>query len=483
LWAAGVLLLAPVPALAQGLPLKLDLNTGQGLISLSTSADLRLINDLTEKLPLNPNITITLNVELPSGFTLNSASCPDGVSLVNLGNSQYGLSLDTTLPVGSVLSCTLDTLNALQSTVETIVPVLARNNNFLMSLDLGLERQIDLLMPDNGTDSESSWGKSYGLGGPPTLGFMGGSWAASRVALGGPTVAEPSSYSFATSRRQAQRAGAQPPYRLGAKSGSVAPPKPKFDVWAEGYIAHFEDDTGSLGSDGYTGVLYVGADYLLTPQLLIGTLVQFDDTEQDFATASESASTTGWMAGPYATMRLPSSLFLQVRAAWGQSDNEINLGQGPEAFDTDRWLVKGTLLGQWRWGPWQLQPRASVGYIEEDQDSYTSANNVLIPSQTVSLGQSKAGAQLAYRQRMAGGTVIEPNVLLEGIWNFHQDAGDINIDDLITTKDVRGRAEAGVTIYAWDGIALGASVSYDGIGSSDYEAIGGRARVRVPFNN
>jgi hypothetical protein len=98
------------------------------------------------------------------------------------------------------------------------------------------------------------------------------------------------------------------------------------------------------------------------------------------------------------------------------------------------------------------------------------------------LGQAKAGSQVGYRYRLAGGTVIEPNLLLEGIWNFHQDAGLINIDDLVSSEEVRGRAEAGVMLYTLGGIALGASISYDGIGSSDYEAIGGRARVRMPFN-
>jgi outer membrane autotransporter protein len=189
------------------------------------------------------------------------------------------------------------------------------------------------------------------------------------------------------------------------------------------------------------------------------------------------------MAGPYATVRLPSNLYFQARAAWGQSDNEIRFASGSEdSFDADRWLVRGTLLGQWRAGPWQFQPRASVGYIEENQESYTGTANVVIPSQSVSLGQAKAGSQVGYRYRLAGGTVIEPNLLLEGIWNFHQDAGLINIDDLVSSEEVRGRAEAGVMLYTLGGIALGASVSYDGIGSSDYEAIGGRARVRMPFN-
>jgi len=130
----------------------------------------------------------------------------------------------------------------------------------------------------------------------------------------------------------------------------------------------------------------------------------------------------------------------------------------------------------------QLQPRASLGYIEEQQDSFTSSVSGLVPSQTVSLGQAKAGSQIAYRQKVSGGMVVEPSLLLEGIWNFHQELGLISVDDLVTTDDPRGRAEAGVTLYTGEGLSLGASVTYDGIGSSDYEAIGGRARVRMPLN-
>ena len=78
----------------------------------------------------------------------------------------------------------------------------------------------------------------------------------------------------------------------------------------------------------------------------------------------------------------------------GPADNEIGNNAGTEdQFDADRWLVRGTLVGQHTWGAWRLQPRASIGYIEETQASYTSGSGaVLVPSQTVSLGQAKAGA-------------------------------------------------------------------------------------------
>jgi len=137
-------MLSPAPLQAQGLPISLKFDAGQ-LFSLSTSADLATVPTslLKETLPIDPNITVTLTLDLPSGYPLTGPSCPPGVNLVSLGNLQYGVSLNAGLPTSDVLSCTLDTLNALQSAVGTIVPLLARQNDFLMSLDVGLERQID----------------------------------------------------------------------------------------------------------------------------------------------------------------------------------------------------------------------------------------------------------------------------------------------------------------------------------------------------
>jgi hypothetical protein len=37
-------------------------------------------------------------------------------------------------------------------------------------------------------------------------------------------------------------------------------------------------------------------------------------------------------------------------------------------------------------------------------------------------------------------------------------------------------------VYMRGGLSVGAAVSYDGIGASDYQAIAGNARVRMPLN-
>lgn len=446
-------------------------STGNGLFTFSVGGlDISLgSNALSKPIDITGNVDLTL--KLPIGFALISALCSDGTSLVNTGNLTSTIILPVNV-VGSV-SCTFNTVNSREVAAETILPFLFRRNDLMLSLDVGNGRQIDRLMGSAG----GSGGGFAGLGGPMGLGFASGD-------------DEPTRFSFATSLQQMRQASAAredawiEASHLGAGSRAPAPARHSpFDIWAEGHFNSFDQSTRALDGDGHSAVFFTGLDWVLGPYVLIGALVQIDDTDaKSTGVAPGRVSQTGWMAGPYATVRLSDHLFFQARAAWGQSDNDVSTTNTSDHFDTDRWLVRGTLLGQWQEGPWQFRPRASVAYIEEDQKAYVDALNVLVPSHTVTLGQAKFGPEIAYRHILPDGTLVEPSLLIEGIWNFEESTGLLLTDDLVASDGVRGRVELGLTVVAADGLLFGAAVSYDGIGSDSYHSVGGKARVRLPLN-
>jgi outer membrane autotransporter protein len=357
-----------------------------------------------------------------------------------------------------------------------------RRNDALLGLDLGLDRQIDILTSGNGywDDDAGPWSESSGLGGPRLSGSMLDGWSASPGRLA--SFSETFATSLQQQTRQAPAVLGEAPYGLGATSRSP-PPRRAFDVWVEGAFARFEDGNGQSERRGHLSVVYAGADYRLAPNVLVGALIQYNETLHDFDALPGGGGDSGWMVGPYATVRLSPNLFFQARAAWGKTDVKVDLDDTlRDSFDAERWLVRGTLLGQWRRGPWQFRPRASVGYIEERQESYTSIVGATIPSQTIALGQAKLGPEIAYRYRLANGAIVEPRLLVEGIWNFLREGGSVDIDDLAFGEEVRARAEAGVSLRSAGGATFGAAVSYDGIGSGDFQAVGGRLRVQVPLN-
>jgi hypothetical protein len=486
--AAAALLLAPA-AQAQGLQLG-TVNVPVTVPEVATTITvptnvLGTVVNVPVNLPGAVNSIVDLpatTVTVPVNILGTTVSVSVNVPAVSVTVTGGPVTID--LPIGIDLPIPINLPLGLTETIAALdVIAAARRNDALLGLDLGLDRQIDILTSGNGhwDDDVGLWSERSGLGGPRLSGSMLDGWSASpgRLASFSDTFAT----SLQQQTRQAPAAPGEEPYRLGATSRSPPPARRAFDVWVEGAFARFEDGSAQSERHGHLGVVYAGADYRLAPNILVGALIQYNETSHAFDALPGGGSDSGWMVGPYATVRLSPNVFFQARAAWGRTDVKVDLDDAlQDKFDAERWLVRGTLLGQWRWGAWQFRPRASVGYIEEHQESYASVVGTTIPSQTIALGQAKLGPELAYRYRLANGAIVEPRLLVEGIWNFLRDGGSVDIDDLAFGEEVRARAEAGVSLRTAGGATIGAAVSYDGIGSGDFQAVGGRLRVQVPLD-
>lgn len=255
----------------------------------------------------------------------------------------------------------------------------------------------------------------------------------------------------------------------------------RFDVWAEGRYAYFKDDD-SADAKGHFGVFYLGADYVVNPWLLVGGLVQYDDMKETSNSETTRIHGRGWMIGPYATVKLSDNLYLQSRAAWGKSKNDISpFRTYTDTFDTTRWLVRSKLKGVWNFGALRFSPSMSIAYIEEHQKSYVDTLGVLIPSQKVSLGQAEFGPEFSYTFKTSSGTTIVPSLGLKGIWNFAEDNGVLVGGTTVGAGEFRGKLDLGLKILSKEGLALELGGSYDGIGDHEYESYSGTVKLRVPF--
>ncbi len=274
------------------------------------------------------------------------------------------------------------------------------------------------------------------------------------------------------------------PMGLGGKVGPGVYTPSRFDIWAEGRIVKFGDDRMKQDADGDFGVLYLGADYVVNPWLLVGTLVQYNSMTMRSTAQSYEVSGHGWLTGPYATVKLTENLFWQSRVAWGRSNNSISPYLTYEdTFGSERWLGRSTLQGYWEHGPWRFMPSATVGYIEDKTEAYTDSLGVAIPSAKSTLGQLKFGPEASYRFMNASGDTIEPRAKLEAIWNFtHSSIGYTELDAVSGTDEWRGRVEVGLRLQTRIGQILDFSTAYDGIGSGSYSAVSGTATLRFPLN-
>jgi outer membrane autotransporter protein len=291
-------------------------------------------------------------------------------------------------------------------------------------------------------------------------------------------------YAAADEKRRKLAGGEENLQRLGINPATLVTPNVfDFDIWLQGRVVTFDDGSGDGEEDGRFSVVYLGMDYVVTSNLLVGALVQYDHMEQRSDDLATDVEGRGWMVGPYATLRLTDSVFFQSRAAWGRSSNDISpFLTYTDQFDTERWLAEGSLQGRWKIGAWSFRPQASVAYIEETQEAYVDSLQVYIPEQTVALGQARAGPEVSYLFTSPSGGSIQPYVSLEAIWNFDSSGTSLLAGTLASEEDVRGKVELGFRAMTIEGIRLDLSGSYDGIGADDYHAVSGSGHLNIPFN-
>ncbi len=255
-----------------------------------------------------------------------------------------------------------------------------------------------------------------------------------------------------------------------------------WDIWTEVY--------GSMSSSGASDttlwVGYLGTHYFVSPNMIIGLLGQLDWAEETNSTLASNADGMGWMIGPYIAGRVPNqNLYYEARASWGRSDNDVSpIGTYTDSFETERWMASAKVSGSYAMGEYTIKPAASIAYFEETQESYTDTSPVplLIPSQTVSLGEVRFGPSLERAIELADGTIIRPSVGVSGVLNFGIQNNVASQGFAFGNSDLRARFDAGFNSTNPMGWILTASGFYDGVGIDNYYAYGGTARLTIPLN-
>jgi hypothetical protein len=264
------------------------------------------------------------------------------------------------------------------------------------------------------------------------------------------------------------------------------PADTKLDVWVEGRVAQFEqnfDENGTrYAADGNAGSVFFGTDYLLTPGIMVGTLLQYDQYLENYTHLDADAVSHGVLFGPYASMRLAPDIFLDARAAWGGSDNAAKLIDGTRVtFGTDRELLRSQLSAKRNVFGLEVTPNVAFSVIEDRFSDPQRLPENSIDNGDVMIGQLGVGSALSYRIPLVNGGFLKPNAALSTSWNLDR-FGPIAIGNSAFANETGAKAEAGVTLGTADGVSIEAGGAIEGIGLQDYSAWSGRISLKAPLN-
>ncbi|MFY0636287.1 Ig-like domain-containing protein, partial [Maricaulis maris] len=255
------------------------------------------------------------------------------------------------------------------------------------------------------------------------------------------------------------------------------------DVWMQASVASVSDNRAGLGSDADFSIVHVGTDIMVSENVLAGVLIQYDQTDMTTGDWNSAVEGNGWMAGPYMVARISDHTYLDLRAAWGQSDNSVNpIGTYTDSFETDRWLIEANLAGDILHGGWRVTPGVGLAYFHESQDAYTDTLGIVIPGQTITIGRLSAGPEVAYRFENAAGGYVEPYLNVTALYDY-DDADVFNAaGTLQTLGHLRGDARLGLTMEMANGGRISGEVSMIGLGEGDFEANSAMLRIRLPLS-
>jgi hypothetical protein len=252
--------------------------------------------------------------------------------------------------------------------------------------------------------------------------------------------------------------GANLPVSQQAKSANR-----KLDVWAQGR----HEQTGGATQEGNALTTFMGADYRVDRDVLIGGMFQVDEAHQGSYAAAESAKGTAYMAGPYVAYRLTPHLQLDANAAWGLGQDTTTTDGGSTAFDTQRMLSEAKITGNWGWRGWQLSQTGAVTYLDETGNGLGG-----VPGTSVGIARLSVGPKVK-RSFGNGDMSIEP-------FAFFKSSVDLS-DEGLTDPNALNKVGGGVTLAKPDDYSIKATVDYsEGTGSTDPGVAQGKVSVSVP---
>lgn len=192
-------------------------------------------------------------------------------------------------------------------------------------------------------------------------------------------------------------------------SGVVSLP---FSLWIDGTLTLHARNNGG-GSFALVGL---GADYLVTEDLLLGVALYLDYM-RDVATLG-TVTGTGVLIGPYVSVALAPAVTLDAGLFYGRTWNSAAVSAAGTTFTgsfvTDRLVARAKLEGEWLIDQLVIRPNAVMVLTTEAGGAYTvtdpAGNAVAIDGFTTASLDINAGTQIERPIRLQSGLVLTPFV-------------------------------------------------------------------------
>ncbi|MBL8565786.1 MAG: DUF11 domain-containing protein [Hyphomicrobiaceae bacterium] len=302
---------------------------------------------------------------------------------------------------------------------------------------------------------------------------------ASGIALTGSGTGDEGRLNLSASLSELRKAGASSRTGQGDRCADRKRAE-KFDIWVEGSYEYFNH----AGSQGSFGLWKFGVDYTIKPGLLVGVMMQLDHTQDKSETMGYLVKGSGWMAGPYAAMRLGPNILLDGRYLAGLSRNEVSpYLTYNDTFTTERWLAAARLSGRWTWKDFTFTPSIEYVHFSDKSASYTDSTGIQIDSQKVTIDRLIFGPEIRYTTELSDKSSLGLHAGVKGLWDINK-VGLRDLDnpaEFDKHSNLHIRFDIGASLQMSAGPSLELNLGYEGLGQDSYSSKSITGRLRIPL--
>ncbi|MEP0068057.1 autotransporter outer membrane beta-barrel domain-containing protein [Pyruvatibacter sp.] len=239
-------------------------------------------------------------------------------------------------------------------------------------------------------------------------------------------------------------------------------------IFVSGSVSIGDSDTQGGTEDSTTGSVTAGADYRVTPSIVVGMAGTYSSTSTDvsFGGATEGETVGGSIYGTLYRNNLYTDLYVGLAATKADVRRVIPIGTTSleSKADTDGTvLTSGGRVGRnFTEGDLTFGPFATLDYVRTKTHDYTEtgagAFSLIVPETTATSLQASLGAQAAMTFKL-GASELAPYAQAAWVREFHDDAPVTSVAfsgaPTVTFQSVGRSAEAN-----WAQLGVGVSTRF-----------------------
>ncbi len=300
-----------------------------------------------------------------------------------------------------------------------------------------------------------------------------------------PVVAGPNGvrFNFAAEARTDSRV--DDAFKALGYAGNVykAPPAPamrEWSAWADLRGTGFSRDNGTDVTRSDQVNFNIGLGRKIAPGILLGSFVGYESFHFNMPSAAGRLWGYGMTAGVYGGVQIDPRWRLDAMAGASSISYKATAGLAAGAFDATRWIGSAGVTGSLPASGLILEPSARAYVLVERDDAWTDNFGTSQDARSFSVGRVSAGGRVL-APWAAGGVRVTPYAGFYGDWRFSSDTAlPVDVANTGIRDGWSGRATAGISAAAVNGVALSVGGELGGIGAG-YEIWSVNGRASLPF--